>query len=69
MNGVDTGVSHSQRLNAKLCQTLAQQLVRPESGDVVFSINGKSDERHHLYAWKHILSVNSEYFSASELAS
>jgi len=69
MNGVDMGVLHSQRLNAKLCQTLAQQLLRPETGDVVFTINGKNSERSHLYAWKHILSVNSEYFSASELPS
>jgi hypothetical protein len=63
------GAFHSQRLNAKICQTLAQQLLHPESGDVVFSINGKSNQRRHLYAWKQVLSVNSEYFSASELPS
>jgi hypothetical protein len=69
MDGVDIGVLQSQRLNAKLCQTLAQQLLDPESGDVVFSINGESNQRRHLYAWKHVLSVNSEYFSTSELES
>lgn len=63
------GVLHSQRLNEKLCQSLAQQLLNSESGDVVFSVKGKSNQRRYLYAWKHVLSVNSEYFSASESAS
>ena len=69
MTGFDMGVLHSQKLNVKLCQSLAQQLQHPESGDVVFLINDKSNQPRHLYACKRVLSVNSEYFSTSELSS
>lgn len=59
----------SEQLREKLCQILAEQLRNPETGDIVFSMNGNRDNPSGLYAWKHVLAANNQYFSASETTS
>jgi hypothetical protein len=51
--------SQSHRL--QLLVKVAESLQDPNVGDVVFSV--QSDEIKYLYAWKHILSAESDYFS------
>lgn len=69
MSEVDMRTPTSERLREKLSQILAEQLRNPETGDVVFAVNWKGDMLSCLYAWKHILSANNQYFSASETTS
>jgi len=58
---------NSQELSWKLLATFAKELRNPDAGDVVFEIHDGYERSERLYAWKHILSANSEYFSASTI--
>ena len=43
---------------------IASLLVDPAGGDVAFVVRGTDNSRKRLYAYKSILSRNSEYFAA-----
>jgi hypothetical protein len=50
----------------ELCNKLSQLLEEPESGDVIFAVQMENEEeKKNLYAFRSVLTANSEYFKAS----
>ena len=64
---VDKTKTGPEQLRLKLCQNLGLQLQNKDTGDVVFAVQGMDGKRENLYAWRHVLSSTSEYFSVSKI--
>jgi hypothetical protein len=55
-------------LRLKLCEGLASQLLDPAAGDVAIEVfNKETGKQERLYALKHVLSIQSDFFSTSNV--
>jgi hypothetical protein len=65
MTDQETSSFGCQEYCSEVCKKLSQQLENPESGDVVFTVQMENEEMKNLYAFRSVLTANSEYFKTS----